>query len=38
LDLLSQIPHVPYLPDSLQRNAHRAMQLIDRFPINEEME
>lgn len=38
LDLLSQIPHVPYLPESLQRNAHRAMQLIDRFPINEEME
>ncbi len=38
LDLLSQIPHVPYLSETLQRNAHRAMQLIDRFPINEEME
>ena len=38
LDLLSQIPHVPNLPDSLQRNAYRAMQLIDRFPVNEAME
>jgi superfamily II RNA helicase len=38
LDLLSQIPHVPYLPDSLQRNAYRAMQLIDRFPVNEVVE
>ncbi|MBE9049323.1 RNA helicase [Nostocales cyanobacterium LEGE 11386] len=35
LDLLSQIPHVPHLPQSLQRNAYRAMQLIDRFPVNE---
>lgn len=35
LDLLSQIPHVPNLPDSLKRNAYRAMQLIDRFPVNE---
>jgi len=35
LDLLSQIPHVPNLPVSLQRNAHRAMQLLDRFPVNE---
>lgn len=38
LDLLSQIPHVPHLPNSLQRNAHRAMQLIDRFPVNEVVE
>ncbi|MDZ8055182.1 MAG: DEAD/DEAH box helicase [Aulosira sp. ZfuVER01] len=38
LDLLSQIPHVPNLPDSLQRNAYRAMQLIDRFPVNEVVE
>ncbi|MBW4642254.1 MAG: RNA helicase [Goleter apudmare HA4340-LM2] len=38
LDLLSQIPHVPNLPDGLQRNAYRAMQLIDRFPVNEVME
>ncbi|MGM3309208.1 DEAD/DEAH box helicase [Anabaena sp. WFMT] len=35
LDLLSQIPHVPYVQDSLRRNAQRAMQLIDRFPVNE---
>ena len=35
LDLLSQIPHVPHLPASLQRNAYRAMQLLDRFPVNE---
>ncbi|WP_016952053.1 RNA helicase [Anabaena sp. PCC 7108] len=38
LDLLSQIPHVPHVPDSLRRNAQRAMQLIDRFPVNETME
>jgi superfamily II RNA helicase len=37
-DLLSQIPHVPYLPESLQRNAYRAMQLLDRFPVNEVVE
>jgi superfamily II RNA helicase len=38
LDLLSQIPHIPDIPDSLRRNAQRAMQLIDRFPVNEVME
>ena len=38
LDLLSQIPHVPNLPEMLRRNAQRAMQLIDRFPVNEAME
>jgi superfamily II RNA helicase len=38
LDLLSQIPHVPNLPEMLRRNAQRAMQLIDRFPVNEVME
>ncbi|MBH8555533.1 RNA helicase [Nostocaceae cyanobacterium CENA357] len=38
LDLLSQIPHVPNLPEPLRRNAHRAMQLIDRFPVNEVVE
>ncbi|NEO52925.1 MAG: DEAD/DEAH box helicase [Okeania sp. SIO3B5] len=37
LDFLSQIPHVPHLPDVLRRNAYRAMQLIDRFPVNEEV-
>ncbi len=35
IDLLSQIPYVPHLPTSLQRNAYRAVQLIDRFPVNE---
>ncbi|MFO0409157.1 MAG: DEAD/DEAH box helicase [Dolichospermum sp.] len=38
LDLSSQIPHVPNLPDVLRRNAQRAIQLIDRFPVNEAME
>ncbi|MGK7923469.1 MAG: DEAD/DEAH box helicase [Trichodesmium sp.] len=38
LDFLSQIPHVPYLSDVLQKNAYRAMQLIDRFPVNEVVE
>ena len=38
LDLLSQVPHVPYLPESLQRNASRATQLLDRFPVNEVIE
>jgi len=38
LDLLSQIPHVPHLPQALQRNAYRAMQLLDRFPVNEVVE
>lgn len=38
LDLLSQIPHVPYLSEALQRNACRAIQLIDRFPVNEAFE
>lgn len=35
LDFLSQVPHVPYISESLRSNAHRAMQLIDRFPVNE---
>ena len=38
LDLLSQIPHVPYLSPGLQRNAYRATQLLDRFPVNEVVE
>ncbi len=38
LDLLSQIPHVPYLSSGLQRNAYRATQLLDRFPVNEVVE
>ena len=35
VDILSQIPHVPGIPDSLRRNAIRAIQLLDRFPVNE---
>ncbi|GAB4208417.1 MAG: DEAD/DEAH box helicase [Coleofasciculaceae cyanobacterium] len=35
VDILSQIPHVPTVPDSLKRNAIRAIQLLDRFPVNE---
>lgn len=38
LDLLSQVPHVPHLSPSLKRNAYRAMQLLDRFPVNEIVE
>ncbi|BDA70408.1 Type III restriction enzyme, res subunit [Calothrix sp. PCC 7716] len=38
LDLLSQIPHVPYLSQALYSNARRAVQLIDRFPVNEVVE
>ncbi len=35
VDLLSQIPYVPHASDAVQANARRAIQLIDRFPINE---
>jgi superfamily II RNA helicase len=35
VDLLSQIPYAPHVNDALQRNAKRAVQLIDRFPVNE---
>ena len=35
VDLLSQIPYVPHASDSIQANARRAIQLIDRFPVNE---
>ena len=38
LDLLSQIPHVPFVSESLRSNAQRAIQLIDRFPVNEVVE
>jgi hypothetical protein len=33
--VLSQIPNVPYLTPELRQNARRAVQVIDRFPINE---
>lgn len=35
VDFLSQVPHVPYLTGELRNNAVRAIQLIDRFPVNE---
>lgn len=35
IDMLSQIPHVPPLPNSIKQNAIRAIQLLDRFPVNE---
>ncbi len=35
VDILSQIPYVPTVTDSLRRNAIRAIQLLDRFPVNE---
>jgi len=35
LDLLTQIPYVPYLSRAIKDNATRAAQLIDRFPVKE---
>ena len=38
LDFLSQIPHIPHISRALHTNANRAIQLIDRFPVNEGVE
>ena len=38
LDFLSQVPHIPHISESLRVNSYRAMQLIDRFPVNEGVE
>ncbi len=38
LDFLSQIPHTPHVSDALKANAGRAIQLLDRFPVNESVE
>ncbi len=35
LDFLSQIPHVPYLSESVRNNARQAAFLLNRFPVNE---
>ena len=35
LDFLSQLPHVPHLPEAMRRNAYQAIRLIDRFPVSE---
>ncbi|MEO0535403.1 MAG: RNA helicase [Cyanobacteria bacterium P01_A01_bin.123] len=38
LDFLSQIPHVPHLPQALRSAARQARDLIDRFPVNENLD
>ncbi|GAB4355721.1 MAG: DEAD/DEAH box helicase [Cyanophyceae cyanobacterium] len=35
LDLLSQVVHMPHVPEELKANAGRARDLIDRFPVAE---
>ncbi|MBT9316549.1 DEAD/DEAH box helicase [Leptothoe spongobia] len=35
LDILSQIPHVPFLSSTVKSNARQAAYLLNRFPINE---
>lgn len=35
LDFLSQVPHTPHISPVLSQNTVRAIQLIDRFPVNE---
>jgi len=37
LDVLSQLPHVPYLSDALRTTARDAKDLLNRFPVNEEI-
>lgn len=37
VDLLSQIPYVPYISEPLMQNTYRAIHLLDRFPVNEEV-
>ncbi len=36
VDFLSQIPHVPDLPEVLQDNARRALMLMKRFPVQDD--
>ncbi|HIK46475.1 MAG TPA: DEAD/DEAH box helicase [Leptolyngbyaceae cyanobacterium M65_K2018_010] len=38
LDVLSQIPHVPYIDDGLRTTARAARDLLNRFPVNEEID
>ncbi|MEM8613944.1 MAG: DEAD/DEAH box helicase [Cyanobacteria bacterium P01_H01_bin.105] len=35
LDILSQIPHVPFLASTVKSTARQAAHLINRFPVNE---
>lgn len=37
LDLLRQIPHLPAVSDELKRNARRAIALLDRFPVTDDI-
>jgi superfamily II RNA helicase len=37
LDILSQIPHVPYISETLRTTARDARDLLNRFPVNEEI-
>jgi superfamily II RNA helicase len=37
LDVLSQIPHVPYISDGLRTAARDAKDIMNRFPVNEEI-
>ncbi|MEA5540183.1 DEAD/DEAH box helicase [Limnoraphis robusta Tam1] len=38
LDFLSQIPHVPHLNPILKQKASEAKKMLDRYPINEDVE
>ncbi|MGC1246372.1 MAG: RNA helicase, partial [Spirulinaceae cyanobacterium] len=35
VDFLSQIPHIPDISGDLKKNARRAIQLMERFPVSE---
>lgn len=35
LDILSQIPHVPFISNVVKSNARQAAYLLNRFPVNE---
>jgi superfamily II RNA helicase len=35
VDFLSQIPHIPHISITLHHSARQAIQLMDRFPVNE---
>ncbi|MEM9246588.1 MAG: RNA helicase, partial [Cyanobacteria bacterium P01_F01_bin.153] len=35
LDLLSQLRHMPHIPETIKDNASRARMLMDRFPVAE---
>jgi superfamily II RNA helicase len=37
VDLLAQLPYCPAVSEELRRNGRRALQLINRFPVKEEL-